>query len=193
MSRIVVVPGIHTDRGPWFEFSKELRKQGHEVVFFEYAKRWAFHLFFPSVYRRDGRRLAHFMNPGDTIVAHSNGALVWQKSIEAGAKWGQCFIFGGAATSDKFEYPDDSLDNAYIVYNVRDLALKVGSMIPFHLFGRLGLRGFAGTPTKGIDRRFRNVSGYYSDGFLKHNHYATTQKYKWLKYINTTLRLRVAT
>lgn len=188
MARIVIVHGIHTEGGSVYDFGKRLEFLGYEVEYFDYAKRWAFHLFFPLVLRRDGARLANFMRDGDHVIAHSNGALVWQSSITAGAKWGHCFIFGGAATSDKMEYPQHSLLNAFIVYNVKDWALKLGALIPFHPFGRLGLRGFAGTPTTGKDDRFQNVRGFYKSFGLNHSHYFTSQRNRWLDFVVTRLK-----
>lgn len=195
MSRVIIVHGIHSHGGSEKaevegidRFGQALKDLGHEVVEFEYPKRWALQLYWPGLARDDGRALANTMRDGDHVVAHSYGCLVWQMSILAGAKWGKCFLFGGAATSDKFFYPDFSLVEAHVVYNPEDRALMFGALLPFHPFGKLGLRGYFGQPGRaGRDYRFINVPALETGAGLNHSHYWGADMPRWIEYVGRHL------
>ncbi len=181
---IIIVHGIHTDGGSVKAFGQDLESRGHAVRYFHYPRRWAISQYFPWVPKNDGSALANFMENGDHVVAHSNGGLVWQNSIKAGSKWGQCFIFGAAATSDKMVYPPDCLKKAHIIYNPKDKALMSGALLPFHPYGSLGLGGYQGEK----DNRFINVQGFNKGLGLNHSHYFSEQKEKWLNYIENAVQ-----
>jgi hypothetical protein len=190
---IVVVHGIHNNvsTGHARTFGEGLKARGFNVVYFAYPYRHAFQQWFKAIPRSDGRSLAHVMMNGDDIVCHSNGALVWQESIVAGAKWDRCLIFAGAATSDGFYYPDDSLKQARIVYNPEDMMLKIGAALPFHPYGKLGLQGYMGQPGRyEKDERFVNVNGYRNKFFdTDHSHYFQLGNLKvWLDYAEKFFR-----
>ena len=123
---LVVVHGIHNDGGVVEAFGTRLAAQGVEVKYFKYPKRSFIGQWF-GTHKKDGAALASFMENGDSVVCHSNGALVWQESIKSGAMWDKCFVFGGAATSDQYDYPWRAFAKAYIIYNPKDWALRLGS------------------------------------------------------------------
>ncbi len=189
MSDIIIVHGILTHGKSIDKFGALLEKAGFSIRYFEYPIRGALQLYRGKLSDDDGAALANFMRPGDHVVAHSYGGLIWQKSIKAGAKWGKCFVFGAACTSDKMYYPDDSLDEAHIIYNPEDKALLLGSMLPFgHPFGKLGYRGYVGQPGRTeIDRRFFNVRGFKTGLTLNHSHYWGKDAPHWLEYIQGRL------
>jgi len=179
--KFVIIHGIHTHGKGIDQLGALLEKAGHDVTYFEYPKRWALTLYRKSVRHADGRALMHTVPDGTHVIAHSYGALVLLSSIQAGAIWGNCFIFGGACTSDKYTYPPDAFTSAYMIYNPADLALRLGALLPFHPFGRLGQRGYAGYVR---DRRIQNVPALENDLGINHSHYfrAGMREY-WCKFI----------
>jgi len=180
---IIVVHGIHSDGNELIAFANKLRdKTGKEVKLYHYPKRSFIGQWF-GTHKKDGKALANYMTNGDHIVCHSNGALLWHESIKAQAKWGKCFVFSGAATSDKMLYPQDAFEMAYIIYNPKDLALRLGSWLPFHPFGRLGWSGYRGTKRKDI----KNIEGYSKEHFLNHSHYFHLEINKWVDFVTSKI------
>ena len=177
---LIIVHGIHNDGGVVEAFglrlASQMKSRGVQVRFFEYPRRSFVGQWFGS-HKKDGAALASFMDAGDDIVCHSNGALIWQQSILSGAKWGTCFVFGGAATSDKFEYPWKSFSKAFIIYNPKDLIVLFGSWLPFHPFGKLGFAGYRGF--KRVD--IQNVAGISSDDV--HSHYFNKNSASWERFV----------
>lgn len=165
---ITIVHGIGTHGGGVDQMGRRLAEKGYPVRFYEYQKRRFYSYWRRSSMIRDGRSLAHFAHDGDHIIAHSNGALLWQSAIEAGQQWDKCFIFGGAARSDPARFPEQAFNEAHIYYNPEDKALLAGSWLPFHPFGRLGRIGYAGP----MDRRITNHPVLHQEWFdLEHSHY----------------------
>ena len=181
MARIIVTHGINTEGGGVYELGKMLEDKGFEVVFADYEIRHFWSYWNRKKMVGDGRQLAQTMRDGDYFIGHSNAGIVWQQSIEAGAKWGKCVLLGAACTSDKFHYSADSLDEAIVYYNSYDSALQLGSKLPWHPFGKMGRRGFAWNASKekpepkdhdGLDRRFHNKPVPSKKWFnIDHSHY----------------------
>ncbi|MDC3312694.1 hypothetical protein OAV22_02030 [Flavobacteriaceae bacterium] len=190
---IVLVHGIHDNVKNWSAFERALRFRGFNVRLFAYPHRWAISYYLPWVRRNDGLRLANFVNDGDHVLAHSNGGNIVQAAIEYswaedpddGVRFDKVFMFSAAATSDRMEYPDGSLDECFVVYNPRDNALKLGSILPWHCFGSLGLLGFIRTPSKARDRRFHNIQAYFTSGWFKPSHgfYFKDQIDRWIDFV----------
>lgn len=210
---IVLVHGIHDSVGNWLAVERELANRGFNVRRFAYPRRWAISYYLPWVQRNDGLRLANFVEDGDHVLAHSNGGNIVQSAIKNswarapwykrfwckitgksepeidGVRFDHVFMFSAAATSDKMEYPEGSLNRCYVVYNPRDKALKLGAIMPFHPFGSMGLLGFARTPSKAKDRRFKNIQAYFSSGWFNTNHgfYFKEQLGTWMDFIKSTV------
>ncbi|MGD9156909.1 MAG: hypothetical protein PVG39_00755 [Desulfobacteraceae bacterium] len=187
MSRIIIVHGIHThgndSENSIDAFGQLFVDAGYEVKFFEYPIRWAIPMYWNDAPVNDAKSLIHLAQDGDHIIAHSYGCLIWQETINLGMQWDTCFLFGGAATSEKMYYPEDSLKKAYVIYNPEDLALLVGSLLPGHPFGKLGLVGYRGQPyRKKRDKRFVNEPGFKEDGLTNHSHYWEDKSY-WFDFV----------
>jgi hypothetical protein len=166
----------------------ELRDKGHNIDTYEYPIRYAVSLYWPGVAKGDGLSLAQSMDDGDNVIAHSYGCLMVLNSILAGAKWDKVFLFGGAATSDKFYYPDDAFSECYVVYNPEDSALKFGSLLPFHPFGKMGLRGITGQPGRDTkDPRIKNIRGFRDTIKIDHSHYWEEDLDKWVDFLDIHL------
>lgn len=185
MSTVVVVHGIHTHGDNGIDrLGKLLEEAGHDVIYFEYPHRFALQLYSKKVRVLDGRALRQSAPEGAHVIAHSYGAEVWINSIKAGAKWGRCFIFSGACTSDQYNYPTDAFKRAYMIYNPADIALWFGALLPFHPFGRLGLRGYSGIYNKEI----LNVPALKRDNGLNHGYYFNSESLPiWFEYVNNRL------
>ncbi len=179
MPRVVLTYGINSQGGWVQRYADELSRLGFDVVLFRHETRHFWSYWSRKVRKRDGAALRQFQRPGDHFVGHSAAALIWQESIESGAIWGRCIIFSGAATSDGMDYPEKSLEKALIVANPADFALKLGSLLPNHKFGKLGRIGYAGKP----DDRFINRYEYRNNWFdLDHSHYGDGELFtKWVK------------
>ncbi len=193
MADIIIVHGILTHGGGIDKFGRALEKEGFNVRYFDYPKRFPLMLYLPWIYRGDGKRLRNFANPGDHVIAHSYGCAVWQQSIKVGARWGKCFLFAGACTSNRMDYPEGCMERTVVVYNPLDKALWWGAWLPFHIFGKMGLHGYTSSPArKERDDRFELKNGFsYKSArlplwrrwfLLNHSHYWTTQKEKWLSF-----------
>ena len=65
-------------------------------------------------------------------------------------------MFGGACTSDKIDYPQDAFDKMYVIYNPADKALFAGSLLPGHVFGKLGYHGYRGPK----NTKIKNIQGF---------------------------------
>ena len=175
---LIIVNGIHTDGGVVRDFGLDIKAQGIDVRLYSYPKRSFIGQWF-GTHKKDGAALASFMNDGDDIVCHSNGALVWHESMKSGARWNRCFVFGGAATSDGYDYPVHAFNKAYIIYNPKDWALRIGSWLPFHPFGKLGYAGYRGRKRRDI----QNVAGYSKGQGMNHSHYFTTASSAWAEFV----------
>jgi hypothetical protein len=191
MSKIIIVHGINTHGGsPNNRYTidglgRSLEKLGWEIVFLEFEKQHFYHYWNSRRIRQLGHLLHNAMNDGDHIICHSAGALLWHESITFGAKWGKCFVFGGAATSDSFPYPDDAFESADIFYNPEDKALLLGSLLPYHPFGKLGRKGYVGPK----DKRIKNHAMLHSEFFnLEHSHYFDEfHQPRTYRHVSTTL------
>jgi len=191
---IVLVHGIHDNVTNWLRVENQLKSRGFNVRKFAYPSRWAISYYLPWIRRNDGLRLANFIEDGDNILAHSNGGNIvqaaiehsWSENDDDGVRFDRLFMFSAAATSDKMEYPQGCLKKCYVVYNPRDNALKLGAILPFHPFGRLGLLGFIRTPSKARDRRFKNIEAYFTSGWFKPNHgfYFNDEIEHWMDFID---------
>lgn len=143
-----MIHGINTDGSPLFKMGDHLDSLGHDVAEYQYERRHFWSYWNKNNMRIDGSSLLHSEqyqhSERPNIVAHSNGQLVVQSAIEQGAKFNKVFIFSGAGTSDKFIWPDESVNEVHWFVNVSDLAVWFGSFLPGHPFGKAARRGYAG-------------------------------------------------
>lgn len=182
MARILGVNGIwnwswskhsFTDR-----FLLELEKLGHETVDVHYARMWAVLAYFNSAVDRRAMAIIRAYQPGDHVVAHSFGCYATIRAMQKGARFGKVFLFAGACEPN-FELPAGACDHLYNIHSSTDRALMAGDMLPFHLFGPLGLTGYAGN-----DFRVENVC---ADG-MDHSTYSEEPHLsKWVQFIHARI------
>lgn len=145
---IIMVHGIATSGGGLFELGHRLELLGYDIKYPKYERRHFWSYWFKGTMRRDGASLVHSeeYNDGDSVICHSNGQLVVESAIRAGAKFNKVFIFSGAGASDEFIWPEGSVNEVHWYVNISDLAVWFGSLLPFdHPFGRAARIGYAGT------------------------------------------------
>ena len=142
-------------------------------------------MYFKSVQEEDAKGLYYFCeNDGSEIViSHSNGSLVTQNALQRGLKIKQWFSFAGAASSDKVFYSSENFDYATSIYNPHDFALKIGSWLPKHPFGKLGYKGYRGAPDGTYDERWKNVNGASSGFGLNYGHYFDKELHQWAEFL----------
>ena len=193
MANIILVPGIHTaaDVGGMPDLGNVLRNYGHNVKIYSYPTRWAMSVYRKKVRNEDAAGLYHICRQTncDVIISHSNGSLVTQDAYQGGMATSGWISLGGACTSDGVYYDPLNFDWAISVYNPHDTALKIGAKLPFHPFGRMGLKGYRGDPDGNYDDRFYNVNGASSDRWkLNHSHYTSSELFKWAEFCDNNIR-----
>lgn len=143
---IIIIHGINTYGGGVFALGEKFEADGYDVKFYRYEKRHFWSYWIKGNRSQDGSSLLHdeVYTKGDDIICHSNGQLVMQSAIEHGAKFGKVIVFSGAGTSDKFQFPLDSVKVVHWFVNVRDKAVWWGALLYNHPFGRAARRGYAG-------------------------------------------------
>lgn len=117
--------------------------------------------------------------PGDVIVAFSAGVLLTLTAMNMGGRFGKVFLFGGAAEPD-VEFPESAYEHVYNVYSQSDFALKMGSLMPWHPFGTLGIVGYTGG-----NRRVTNIPFHG----VRHSEYVQPEHVRrWAGFIDDVLR-----
>lgn len=155
---------------------------GHGVVDFDYGEVGFFTARSVSRQKAIGHRLRETSRPGDHVIAHSYGGLVTLRAMQAGAKFGQVFLFAPAMNSD-FTFPLDAATHIWIFHCPSDLALIGGALLVKHAFGSLGRVGYKGP----ADARVHNVK--VPSQFLAHSAYfSQRQLAHWSVFIDARLR-----
>ena len=95
---IIIIHGINTYGGGVFKLGEDLANKGYNVKFYRYEKRYFWSYWFKGNRKQDGSSLLHSAKytEGCDVICHSNGQLVMQSAIEAGAKFNKVFVFSGA-------------------------------------------------------------------------------------------------
>lgn len=118
----------------------------------EYPTAWAISARWRWIQRRNAKRIMKYYREGDIVVAHSYGCLLTLRMMEMGARFSHVFFFG-AAMNDDFTFPAYGMESLVNVCDVDDRALGIGSILPFHDFGKMGKTGYKGAK----DPRVQNV------------------------------------
>lgn len=175
--RILGVNGIYNWSWSDDSFTDKLLKQlgtMHEVVDIQYP--WMFAVFAYSDFaiNRRAKEILKVNKPTDILIAHSFGCLASIYAMRQGAKFDKVFFFGAAADDD-IAIPRNAFNELYNIHSEADIALELGSILPFHQFGPMGKTGYHGTNEKVINVK---ASG------LGHNDYVLPgQIAQWVKFI----------
>lgn len=143
--KIIGVNGIHVDK----EHNKNtdvmldyIHDNSNLTTYdLNHSERWAYQDYTEKYLMRDAKELVAITKPGDIAFGHSRGALVIHKAIKLGAQFRCVFLFGAAVDND-LEWPGKT--EIINMYNPNDKVLYLGSLLPFHPFGTMGLYGYKG-------------------------------------------------
>ena len=169
VSKLITVHGIRTDGRESVDLLGEgLGYRGFDVIDYDYKNVNLGHVLFNiragskrNLQYDRARGLTHLAEIHDKpdIVAHSFGCLVTLRAMELNASFGKVFWYRPAMDRD-FVIPAWGCDELYIIHHPRDKAIKLGSMLSNHDFGKMGTLGSVYAPPEGKDTRITN---YRSD------------------------------
>lgn len=125
-----------------------LKEDGHEVYDYYYPPSTVISNFFKRG-KYDAKKLVEICGKDDTVFAFSRGGLVVREAIKLGLKCKNIVLFGVAAPNDK-DF-SKGLNNVYNIYHPHDFWVRLGSFIPFHPFGTLGIEPAKDKNIKNID------------------------------------------
>jgi len=156
MSRIIGVSGIHTDGGGSTDRLLDRLNGRMDTLDFNYDRVNLITARSRTRQRDIGRRLYHRALVDDHVVAHSYGALIVQRAMEAGAQFGAVFLFSPAMDSREY-FPAQGAQQIHIISNPADRAIGLGALLYRHDFGLMGRDGYQGPPDdRVVDFRTRD-------------------------------------
>ena len=171
VSKLITVHGIRTDGSESVDLlGDNLSHRGFDVFDYDYKNVNLGHVIFSIragskrnlQYNRakDLAELAKIHRKPD-IVAHSFGCLVTLRAMEMNSEFGRVFWYRPAMDKD-FVIPSWGCDQLHIIYNPNDRAVKAGSLLTSHDFGKMGLQGSIYAPPDGLDHRIRNYRSQFN-------------------------------
>lgn len=188
MSRVIGVNGIRTDGGGSTDRLLQRLGSGMTVFDFNYDRVNVLTARSRRRQRRIGRQLYDLTRAGDHVVAHSYGALVVLRAMEAGAQFGAVFLFGPAMGQREY-FPAKGARQIHIISNPADRAIGLGALLYRHDFGRMGRDGYQGPPDdRVVDFRTRDEGADH--GPLHHSDYFLGASLNgWAQYVARHIRI----
>ncbi len=122
-----------------------------EVVEFDYG--WMFLLGAKLRDRFLARKLAKMVQPGDVVIAHSNGCCIAQMAAELGAPFA-VMVFISPALDRDAERPAQ-VGERHVWHTPSDEWVTKARWLPFAKWGDMGAVGYQGKP----DERTKNYNG----------------------------------
>jgi hypothetical protein len=176
--RIIGVHGIHNWSKSKSSFTDKILDKlvfACERVDVEYPRMLAVFGYFDWAIRRRAKKIAEAnTSPHDILIAHSFGCLATIYAMKHfGARFSTVIFFAAAAESDIEIVPNFNI--LYNIHSSADLALKLGDLLPFHSFGRLGEYGYGGT--------LKNVVNVEVVDYTHHDYVADCNIERWSKAI----------
>jgi len=150
------------------KMGKLLADQGFDVFDVNYPKVYALTSRYRSIQNKNAKILLNAANDGDILIAHSYGCLLALRAMELGAKFSKVFFFAPAMNRD-FIFPYLGMTELYVIHNKTDKAIKWGSWLRSHDFGKMGSHGTNSIPE---DPRVTNIEDFSGKkGEENHSHY----------------------
>lgn len=115
-------------------------KHGYPIQDIQNKTRGPFFARFKA--KRDARKILEKSQDGDIVVAHSYGCLKTLKAAEK-KSYSHLFLIAPAASEDYDFSKISERTKIHCLYSKKDWAVRVGSLLLFHPFGRAGLNGFS--------------------------------------------------
>lgn len=151
--RILGVNGIYNWSWSTDSFTDKLLSyldELHEVVDVKYPWMFAAFAYSDFAINRRAKKIVDIYKPTDILVAHSFGCLASIYAMRQGAKFDKVFFFGAAADSN-IAIPRTAFNVLYNIHSDADVALELGSALPFHKFGPMGKTGYTGNNEKVVN------------------------------------------
>lgn len=160
-----------------------LGERGYQTLDVNYPFTFALMAHFRQ--RANTTYLLEAYRPGDCLIAHSYGCLLAYRAMQMGAVFDKVFLFAPAMKAD-VEFPAGAYKHIYVMHHPRDFAVWLGSLLPFHAFGRMGRDGYQGPPRDDITN-LESKGGSDYDRKLHSHYFSPARIAKWADFIDRTL------
>lgn len=174
--RIVLANGIATDGdGNVDRFRAPLEAAGHEIEDVLFPVRHFWSARWPRTINRDAQQLYQATEQYDAVIAHSFGCLRTLVCAER-RRFSHIFLFRPALAQDYDLSRIAGTPKIYCIHSMQDTAIRIGSWLPFHPFGRAGTHGM-------LDPAVINKTssgGHNAD-------FEPPQFEQWVKFVNEIL------
>lgn len=185
LGRLVLFHGIgQGDKDNLDVLVDPLRKAGFEVIQGDYGHIGPFgaRVFTDNIAKIFAR---HVIQPGDKVLAHSNGAAVASLACDYGAQPDHVVYFGAALGRDTVMAPQvRAWDNHYCR---GDRALCIGRLLIAHHFGDMGRVGYTGPPDPRL-QQWDWTTGLKGGELLSGKHSAYVNDFNRAKFLETIIR-----
>lgn len=137
--RIALINGISTHgEGNVDNFIEPLTARGHEVIDIRLPKRHALSARWGA--KHDAKIIYKETEQYDAVIAHSFGGLRALKAAER-RRFSHMFLFRPALARNYCLDKIAGTPKIHCIYSKEDTAVRIGSFLPFHPFGRAGTHG----------------------------------------------------
>lgn len=181
--RILGVNGIHncsrSKKSFTDDFLKALEKK-YTVIDVKYPYMLAILAYLKHSIKRRAKMLYEQSREGDVVIAHSFGCIATIEAMKLGARYSKVFFFASAAERDVY-IPSYGYERIWNIYSTSDATLTLGSLFPFHPFGKMGQRGYNG---KAANLLNVPAEGYQHGDYVKEQNFAT-----WVSFIEDRVGL----
>jgi pimeloyl-ACP methyl ester carboxylesterase len=92
--------------------------------------------------RRFARLIADLAEPGDIVIAHSNGCAIAAEAADLGAPFGEMVLINPALDSDR-QFPRQ-VGRVHVWHSPSDAPVWASKFIPWHSWGDMGAVGYRG-------------------------------------------------
>lgn len=142
MTRIVGIHGIWSQGDYLDKLGAVMKKSyGYEYLACDYEYNRLYHQWSKKKRLKNAEQVAQCLINGDVPIAHSNGAGILHEAMKLLPKTTLGpVILVAPAFSAKARWPENSTF-IHVIHNVHDVALTMGSVLPFSEFGPMGLTG----------------------------------------------------
>ena len=185
--------GIRDSHGETDAMASALRVLERKVKTLRYEPKHSWDAWKPGNRQRVAEILINQMDPGGDIVAWSMGCLLvhdmlrfWKEGT--GEAFGPLFrrivMIAPAMNRSGWDWEEYNFQHMLVVHHRQDVAIQLGTFLPWHPFGTAGRYGF-----KTVDPRISHMEDKaHKPGALAHGHYFRPPYLEgWAHRINTFL------
>jgi len=190
--RLCFIHGAFNSDGSGWEHLRPRLEGGYDRVFkHEYG--WVGPITTRRRSRRAGEALTEKLEPGDDVVAFSNGALVTHEALAAGAECRRVVLIQPALSKDA-SFADFDVERVCVLHNRRDYIVQSSRLVGFlspvsivagHGWGAMGYYGPTADdpgPVKALDTLSEGLAEPYG------GHFGWRHKQFWADVIRDLLR-----